>query len=49
MVPGVRPSCRLHRGARQMVIGMYQMQRKGYGTGLVSMCIGGDMGMAMIE
>ena len=35
-------------GARQMVTGMYQMQRKGYGTGLVSMCIGGGMGMAMI-
>ncbi|MFT5729808.1 MAG: acetyl-CoA C-acetyltransferase [Desulforhopalus sp.] len=35
-------------GARQMVTGMYQMQRKGYGSGLVSMCIGGGMGMAMI-
>jgi acetyl-CoA C-acetyltransferase len=35
-------------GARQMVTTMYQMQRKGYGTGLVSMCIGGGMGMAMI-
>lgn len=35
-------------GARQMVTAMYQMQRKGYGTGLVSMCIGGGMGMAMI-
>ncbi len=35
-------------GARQMVTGMYQMQRKGYGTGLISMCIGGGMGMAMI-
>lgn len=35
-------------GARQMVTGMYQMQRKGYGTGIVSMCIGGGMGMAMI-
>lgn len=35
-------------GARQMVSGMYQMQRKGYSTGLVSMCIGGGMGMAMI-
>ena len=35
-------------GARQMVTGMYQMQRKGYGTGLVSMCIGGGMGMAMV-
>jgi acetyl-CoA C-acetyltransferase len=35
-------------GARQMVTGMHQMQRKGYGTGLVSMCIGGGMGMAMV-
>ncbi|MBE0664413.1 MAG: thiolase family protein, partial [Candidatus Aminicenantes bacterium] len=35
-------------GARQMVSGMYQMQRKGYETGLISMCIGGGMGMAMI-
>ncbi|MFH1984905.1 MAG: acetyl-CoA C-acetyltransferase [Pseudomonadota bacterium] len=35
-------------GARQMVTGMNQMVRKGYSTGLVSMCIGGGMGMAMI-
>lgn len=35
-------------GARQMVSGMYQMQRKGYNTGLFTMCIGGGMGMAMI-
>ena len=35
-------------GARQMVTGMHQMQRKGYGSGLVSMCIGGGMGMAMV-
>jgi acetyl-CoA C-acetyltransferase len=35
-------------GARQMVTGMYQMQRKNYGTGLISMCIGGGMGMAMV-
>jgi len=35
-------------GARQMVTGMNQMQRKGYSTGLISMCIGGGMGMAMI-
>jgi acetyl-CoA C-acetyltransferase len=35
-------------GARQMVTGMYQMQRKNYGTGLISMCIGGGMGMGMI-
>jgi acetyl-CoA C-acetyltransferase len=35
-------------GARQMVSGMHQMQRKGYSTGLISMCIGGGMGMAMI-
>jgi acetyl-CoA C-acetyltransferase len=35
-------------GARQMVTGMHQMQRKGYNTGLITMCIGGGMGMAMI-
>ena len=35
-------------GARQMVTGMYHMQRKGYGTGLISMCIGGGMGMGMV-
>jgi acetyl-CoA C-acetyltransferase len=35
-------------GARQMVTGMNQMQRKGYNTGIISMCIGGGMGMAMI-
>ncbi len=35
-------------GARQMVSGMNQMQRKGYHTGLITMCIGGGMGMAMI-
>lgn len=35
-------------GARQMVTGMYQMQRNNCGTGIVSMCIGGGMGMAML-
>jgi len=35
-------------GARQMVSGMNQMKRKGYHTGLITMCIGGGMGMAMI-
>jgi len=35
-------------GARQMVTGMNQMKRKGYATGMISMCIGGGMGMAMI-
>ena len=35
-------------GARQMVSGLHQMQRKNYATGLVTMCIGGGMGMAMI-
>jgi acetyl-CoA C-acetyltransferase len=35
-------------GARQMVSGMNQMKRKGYSTGLITMCIGGGMGMAMI-
>jgi acetyl-CoA C-acetyltransferase len=35
-------------GARQMVSGMNQMHRKGYATGLITMCIGGGMGMAML-
>jgi acetyl-CoA C-acetyltransferase len=35
-------------GARQMVTGMSHIQRQGYNTGLISMCIGGGMGMAMI-
>lgn len=35
-------------GTRQMVSAMNHMQRNGYNTGLISMCIGGGMGMAMI-
>ena len=35
-------------GARIVVTGMYQMKRKGYNTGLFSLCIGGGMGMAML-
>ncbi len=35
-------------GARQMVSTLYQMQNGGGKTGLISMCIGGGMGMAMI-
>ena len=35
-------------GARQMVTGMHHMRREGLSTGLISMCIGGGMGMAMI-
>jgi acetyl-CoA C-acetyltransferase len=35
-------------GARQMVTTMHHMRRKGYRTGLITMCIGGGMGMAMI-
>ncbi len=35
-------------GARQMVTGMNHMQRQGYSTGIITMCIGGGMGMAMI-
>jgi acetyl-CoA C-acetyltransferase len=35
-------------GARQMVTAMHHMRRKGYHTGLITMCIGGGMGMAMI-
>lgn len=35
-------------GARQLVTAMTQMNRQGHGTGLISMCIGGGMGMAMV-
>ena len=35
-------------GARQMVTAINHMKRKSYSTGLISMCIGGGMGMAMI-
>ncbi len=35
-------------GARQMVTAVHQMKRKDYQTGLISMCIGGGMGMAMV-
>jgi acetyl-CoA C-acetyltransferase len=35
-------------GARQMVTGMNHMKRSSYNTGLITMCIGGGMGMAMI-
>ncbi len=35
-------------GARQMVSTLYQMQATGAGSGLISMCIGGGMGMAML-
>ncbi len=35
-------------GARQMVTAIHQMKRKDYANALVSMCIGGGMGMAMI-
>lgn len=35
-------------GARQMVTAINQMKRKSYSTGLISMCIGGGMGMAMV-
>jgi len=35
-------------GARQMVTALHQMQRKDYGSALISMCIGGGMGMAML-
>lgn len=35
-------------GARQMVTAIHQMNRKDYNTGLISMCIGGGMGMAMV-
>lgn len=35
-------------GARQMVTAVNQMQRTNLATGLISMCIGGGMGMAMV-
>lgn len=35
-------------GARQMVTTINQMQRNSCATGLISMCIGGGMGMAMV-
>ena len=35
-------------GARQMVTAIHNMKRNSYNTGLISMCIGGGMGMAMI-
>jgi acetyl-CoA C-acetyltransferase len=35
-------------GARQMVSAMHHMRRKGYRSGLITMCIGGGMGMAMV-
>lgn len=35
-------------GARQMITTINQMQRGNLGTGLISMCIGGGMGMAMV-
>ena len=35
-------------GARQMVTLMHQMQRNNSATGLLSMCIGGGMGVAMV-
>ncbi len=35
-------------GARQMVTGMNHMKRNNLSTGLISMCIGGGMGLAMI-
>ncbi len=35
-------------GARQMVTTLSQMQRNNFATGLISMCIGGGMGMAMV-
>ncbi|GBC64019.1 acetyl-CoA C-acetyltransferase [Desulfonema ishimotonii] len=35
-------------GARQMVTCMNHMKRNNLGTGLISMCIGGGMGMAMV-
>ncbi len=35
-------------GTRMVVTAMNQIKRKGFSTGLITMCIGGGMGMAMI-
>ena len=35
-------------GARQMVTALHQMERRNHASGLISMCIGGGMGMAML-
>lgn len=35
-------------GARQMVTAMHHMKRENLSTGMITMCIGGGMGMAMI-
>ena len=35
-------------GARQMVTGMNHMKRNGLESGMITMCIGGGMGMAMV-
>jgi acetyl-CoA C-acetyltransferase len=35
-------------GARMMVTAMYEMKNEGWKTGLITMCIGGGQGMAMI-
>jgi acetyl-CoA C-acetyltransferase len=35
-------------GARQMVSAIHQMQRQNYASAMISMCIGGGMGMAML-
>ena len=35
-------------GARQMVTAINHMKREGLATGLITMCIGGGMGMAMV-
>ncbi len=35
-------------GARQMVTCLHQMERKNYSNAILSMCIGGGMGMAML-
>jgi len=35
-------------GARMIVTAIHQMKRRNFKTGLVSMCIGGGMGMAMV-
>jgi acetyl-CoA C-acetyltransferase len=35
-------------GARQVVTAIHNLQRQDHSTGLISMCIGGGMGMAMI-
>ena len=35
-------------GARQMVTGMQHLQRQGYSTGLISLCLCGGLGLCLL-